>query len=111
MDWTLVRDAVGWALFGAALSPIFIGVGWAIVEGSLRPRLIPADEIERLADGIARRCPEDPEGAALIEEHAAWYRSEEFEQGKWFRVRKAFRGRREAMVAPEAIARRVPNDF
>ena len=40
-------------------------------------------DIDRLADDIMKRNPHDPEEAAFIEEHAAWHRSEGYEQGKW----------------------------
>jgi hypothetical protein len=63
------------------------------VEDVILPRFIPRIEIDRLADSIMRRYPTNPEKAALREEHAAWYRSDGFEQGKWRRVRKAIRAR------------------
>lgn len=84
---------IKWALIAAALSPMVIGIGWAIVEGALLPRLIPRAEIERLADEVMARHPDDPEHAAFIEEHAAWFRSESLDQGRWRRVRKAIRRR------------------
>lgn len=70
-----------------------IGIGWAVVEGAILPRLIPHAEIERLADEVMARHPDNPEHAAFIEEHAAWFRSRSAEQGKWRRVRKAIRRR------------------
>lgn len=84
------------------LGPIVIGVSWAIVEGSIPPRFIPREDIEELADDIMRRYPADPEEAAFIEEHAAWHRSEDYEQGKWRRVRKAIRQRLLAAETPPA---------
>jgi hypothetical protein len=82
-----------WSLIALAASPIIIGIGWSIVEDVILPRFIPRAEIDRLADSIMRGYPTNPEKAALTEEHAAWYRSEGFEQGKWRRVRKAIRAR------------------
>jgi hypothetical protein len=82
-----------WALIALVLSPIVIGIGWGIVEGSILPRLISRAEIEHLADDLMRRYPADPEEAAFVEEHTAWYRSESYEQGKWHRVRKLIRQR------------------
>lgn len=82
-----------WALIALAGSPIIIGVGWGLVEDIILPRFIPRIEIDRLADGIIRQYPTNPEEAALTHEHAAWYRSDGFEQGKWRRVRKAIRAR------------------
>jgi hypothetical protein len=89
--WTLAK----WTLMALAASPIIIGVGWGLVE-MIRARFIPRTEIDRLADSIIHRYPADPEQAAFTEEHAAWYRSEGFEQGKWRRVRKAIRARLES---------------
>lgn len=89
----LARCVVGWALFVIALSPIILGVGWAIVEGVILPRLIPRDEIERLADQIMAKHPDDPEEAAFVQEQAAWFRSDGREQGRWHRVRKLVRKR------------------
>jgi hypothetical protein len=84
-----------WILIALAASPILIAVGWGLVE-MIRPRFIPRTEIERLADSMIRNYPANPEEAAFTEEHAAWYRSEGFEQGKWRRVRKAIRARLES---------------
>lgn len=94
MDW--FSEALKWLLVGIALAPIIIGIGWSIVEGSILPRMIPRAEIASLADDIIRRHPDTPEYVAYIEEHAAWFRSHTFEQGKWHRVRKEIRRRLEA---------------
>ena len=94
MDTAATLWTVGkWVLIATALSPMVIGIGWAIVEGAILPRLIPRAEIERLADEMMVSHPDDPEHAALIEEHAAWFRSPSAEQGKWRRVRNAIRRR------------------
>lgn len=69
------------------------GIGWVIYDMEIRPRLIPRDEIEAMADEVMRKHPEDPEEWAFMEEHAAWYRSLSFEQGKRHRVRKVIRRR------------------
>jgi hypothetical protein len=94
----ILLSVLKWALFALALSPIVIGIGWGIVEGSVLPRLIPHEEIERMADDLMRRYPADPEEAAFIEEQAAWFRSEDHEQGKWHRVRKLIKLRLNAMA-------------
>src|SRR5947209_5522270 len=93
LDAYLLATFAKWSLVALAASPIVIGVGWGLVEDMILPRFIPRTEIDRLADTIMRRRPTDPEAAAFAEEHAAWYRSEGFEQGKWRRVRKAIRAR------------------
>ena len=81
------------ALVALAISPVVIGIGLGLFEGSMRPRLIPRTEIERLADDLMRRYPADPEHAAFLKEHAAWFESESYERGKWHRVRKLIRKR------------------
>lgn len=96
--WTGLK----WLAVAIAVSPVLIGIGWAVVEGSILPRFIPREDIEGLADDIMRRYPADPEEAAFIEEHAAWHRSEDYEQGKWRRVRKAIRRRLIAGETPPA---------
>lgn len=89
-------EALKWLLVGITLAPIIIGIGWPIVEGSILPRLIPNAEIAALADDFLRRYPDNAEYVAYIEEHAAWFRSHTFEQGKWHRVRKEIRRRLKA---------------
>lgn len=85
--WDAVLTILKWSMIAAAMSPIIIGLGWSIFEGSILPRLIPRAEIVTLADDFLRRYPDNPEYAAFIEEQAAWFRSQTFEQGKWRRVR------------------------
>ncbi|MCO5131825.1 MAG: hypothetical protein M9932_14885 [Xanthobacteraceae bacterium] len=92
MDWD-ITTILKWVAIGVAASPIIVGIGWSIVEASILPRFIPRSEIDGLADDIMRRRPNDAEEAAFIEEHAAWYRSQDYEQGKWRRVRKEIRRR------------------
>ncbi len=89
--WELAPYDLGW--FALAVSPIALGVGWVVYEGLIRPRLIPRAQIEASADEVMRNHPEDPEEWAFMEEHAAWHRSNAFEQGKWRRVRKVIRRR------------------
>lgn len=91
LDWLVL--ALKWLAIALALSPIVLGVGWALVENSILPRLVPRAEIEAITDEVMRHHPDDPEEWAFMEEHAAWYRSLSFEQGKWHRVRKTIRRR------------------
>lgn len=100
VDWFWLT--LKWLAVAAALSPIVIGIGWAVVEGSILPRLVPRAEIEAMADAVMRDHPDDPEEWAFMEEHAAWYRSLSFEQGKWYRVRKLIRKRLLASDLPPA---------
>lgn len=88
-----METAVLWAAYGLAILPLLIGLGWTLAEGWIRPRLIARSEIERLAGALMGQYPDDPEHAACVEEQAAWFRSETFEQGKWNRVRRLLRRR------------------
>jgi len=84
------------AIWIVCLSPIWGAFAWCFWEGSVRPRLIPRSEISAEAD---RLWAEDSKRAferACIEEHAAWYRSQEFEQGRWRRIREEIMRREEA---------------
>ena len=85
MGW---HDTFWWALAAVSTSPIWVSFLWFIYESYVRPARIPKQEIEALANEMRRRNPDDPADAAFVEEQAAWYRSEMFEQGKWRRVRK-----------------------
>lgn len=98
LEWFCI--GVKWLVIAIAVSPIVIGIGWVMVEGSILPRLVPRKEIEAMADEVMRNHPEDPEDWAFMEEHAAWHRSLSFEQGKWHRVRKAIRRRLPAGDSP-----------
>lgn len=90
MGW----QVFGWGLVALGLSPIAFGLSWPIWQGMIRPRFIPRRDIERLADDVMAKHPDDPETAALRAEHYHWYRSEGFEQGRWRRVRNEVRRRR-----------------
>ncbi len=61
---------------------------WGEWQGRIRPLLIPRAEIERLADELVDKHGERAEEFAAIEEDRAWRYSQNFEQGKWLRVRK-----------------------
>ena len=70
------------------LSPIWGAFVWEVWQGVVRPAMITRDEINTKVDRLMLR--DDGRGfeAACCEEHAAWYRSESFEQGRWRRIRK-----------------------
>lgn len=74
---------------------IFIGlILWMNWTDTIKPRLIPAAEIDRVADDIIAGYP-DPEEEAFARHVRAWYRSDGAEQIYWYRVRKAVRRRLE----------------
>jgi hypothetical protein len=76
-----------WSLAAITLSPIAVACGIVIIDGVIKPMRIPEAEIDRMAVDLISRS-EDPEGVALMEEHAARYRSDNFACGRWRRVRK-----------------------
>lgn len=86
LRWLLV------AFFGGQVA-MFIGlVIWMIWTDAIKPRLIPAGDIDRMADDIIASYP-DPELEAFARHERAWYRSDGAEQTYWRRVRKAVRKR------------------
>lgn len=68
----------------------FLSVEW---QGRIRPLLIRHAEIERLADELIDNHGDRAEEMAFIEEDRAWRYSQNFEQGKWRRVRKVLERR------------------
>ena len=84
----LSRDVVWWVIVGVCTAPIWGSLAWVIWEGSIRPRLIPAAEIEAEARRLLTRWGDRAAEMAFIEEDRAWRYSETFEQGRWNRVRR-----------------------
>jgi len=70
------------------LSPIWGALVWEIWQGVIRPALIPREEIRIEVDGLMARADSLGFEIACGEEHAAWYRSKSFEQGRWRRIRR-----------------------
>lgn len=93
----ILSKAVSWllvAFFGGQVL-IFIGLILRMIwTDSIKPRLIPADDITRVADDIIASYP-DPELEAFARHERAWYDSDGAEQTYWYRVRKAVRRRLE----------------
>lgn len=78
--------------FGAFVLAVFLGVTW---ESCIRPMLIANVEIKRIADELVKEHGERAAEIAFIEEDRAWRYSQNFEQGKWRRVRAELRRRKE----------------
>jgi hypothetical protein len=98
--WSWITTGLSWiglAYAVAGLAVFVFGIGFIIWNESIKPRLIPHEEIARVADDITARHPDDPDHAAYRELEAAWWRSDGAEQVKWKRVLKAIR-RREASI-------------
>jgi hypothetical protein len=85
-----------YGLVALALSPMAIGLGWAIWEGHVRPTLIPRATIEALADKVLAESHDDPLDVIEGYECRAWRKSDSFEQGQWRRVWKVVHGRLKA---------------
>lgn len=83
-------------IIALATLPIWGTLVWHIGELDIRPRLIPAETIQQLADRLIVLYGPRAEELAFIEEDRAWRYSETFEQGKWRRVRRELWRRNEA---------------
>jgi hypothetical protein len=80
-------------IFFGGQALIFVGlVLWTIWIDAIKPRLIPAADIDRVAADIVANYP-DPEGEAFARHERAWYDSDGAEQTYWYRVRKAVQKR------------------
>ncbi|MHA7969619.1 hypothetical protein [Rhizobium sp. CAU 1783] len=97
--WDIFLRGVAWLLliFFGGQAVIFIGLMlWMTWTDTIKPRLIPAGDINRMADDIIANNP-DPEEEAFARHERAWYRSDGAEQTYWLRVRKAVRKRLERL--------------
>ncbi len=96
--WETVGQVAGWAIlvFFGGQAAIFVAlILWTIWTDAIKPGLIPAADIDRVADDIIADYP-DPEGEAFARHERAWYDSDGAEQTYWYRVRKAVRRRLES---------------
>jgi hypothetical protein len=76
-----------------ALSPIWGALAWMAWAGLIRPRLIPEQEVRRIADGLAAQYGDGADETAALEEDRARRRLELFEEMKWRRIRRQLRRR------------------
>lgn len=95
-----LKQVLTWAGIGAATASIWGAFLWELWEGSVRPRLVPASEIDALAAAMLARHGDRTEEMAFIEEDRAWRYSDSYEQGKWRRVRKRIEGMRRDVHLP-----------
>lgn len=77
-------------------SPIWGTLLWHTWELSIRPRLIPVGEVEALTDELIAKYGSRAEEMAFAEEDRAWRSSDDFQQGRWHRVRRELWRRYEA---------------
>ena len=80
-----MAEAAIWAI---CLFPIWGSLLWELWEGSIRPLLVPHEEIDALSVAMLVQHADRAEQMAFMEEDRAWRYSDSFEQGKWRRVRK-----------------------
>ena len=81
--WDMFVQAFSWLLliFFGGQAVIFVGlVLWTIWTDAIKPRLIPADDIARVADDIIARYP-DPQLEAFARHERAWYDSADSDEG------------------------------
>ncbi|NRG16894.1 hypothetical protein HPQ64_04230 [Rhizobiales bacterium] len=93
--WDIFLQFFSWSMlaFFSVQALVFIALALRLVwTEAIRPRLIPADDIARVADDIIATYP-DPELEAFARHERAWYRCDGAEQTYWYRVRKAIRRR------------------
>ena len=81
------KQMILWFIIGAASAPIWGSLLYVLWQGVVRPRLIPAKEIERLAAQMVERHGDRAADAVFANEYHAWRCSNGFEQAKWRRVR------------------------
>jgi hypothetical protein len=81
-------DIIFWIAVGGTTAPVWATLLWCVWENEIRPRLIPAAEIDRLSAEMIAKHGQAAEDHAAAEEQTAWYDSDPVEQGKWRRVRK-----------------------
>lgn len=96
--WNLFIETLTWLLltFCVTQCALFLGlIAWSVWTDAIKPRLIPANDINRMADDFIAQYP-DPEREAFARRERAWYRSESAEQTYWHRVEKAVRRRLES---------------
>lgn len=80
-----------WPFLLALVFPAAAIVLWRVWQLDIRPRLLPAAEIEALAAELVAVHGERAEEVAFLEEDRAWRLSDAAEQGKWRRVRVMLR--------------------
>lgn len=92
----LLSTVVVWVLpvfYGSQLVIIVGLFSWLVYQDAVRPRLIPAGEIERVADEIIAGHAE-PEREACLREENDWYGCAFGSGVYWRRVRRAIARRK-----------------
>jgi hypothetical protein len=95
-----LKQAVVWIVLAACSAPIWGTLLWELWDGTVRPRLIRRDIIDRAAAAILAEHGDRAEQMALIAEHRAWRESDSFKQGGWRRIRKRIAALRRERATP-----------
>ncbi|MBZ3692081.1 hypothetical protein [Phyllobacterium calauticae] len=82
-----------WFIFIICISPIWGTLLFHAWEASIKPWLVPRDEITDMADALVARHGAFAGYQAWIEEDYAWRRGDMVRQGVWRRVRRELRRR------------------
>jgi hypothetical protein len=82
-----------WVIFIICLSPIWGTLLFHAWEASIKPWLVPRNEITDMADALVARHGAFAGYQAWIEEDHAWRRGDMVRQGIWRRVRRELRRR------------------
>ena len=81
------RDILWWVAIGLGTAPAWWALIWVVWNGTIRPRLIPATEIDAMASTLVAQWGDNAVEIASIEEDRARRYSDSFAQGRWRRVR------------------------
>jgi hypothetical protein len=95
-----LRQAIAWIVLAACSAPIWGTLLWELWDGTVRPRLIRRDIIDRAAAAILAEHGERAEQMAWIREDRAWRYSDSFKQGCWRRIRKRIAEMRQESERP-----------
>ena len=90
------KEIFVWLAIGAASAPVWGTLLYVLWQSFVRPRLIPSDEIERLAAELVARHGNRAANVAFADEFHAWRHANGFEREKWRRVRWHIERRRGA---------------
>ncbi len=74
------------AFWSAVTSPVWGSFAWHTWQLSIRPRLVPRDEIKHMAEVLIAQYSNEALDIVAINEDRAWRRGETFEQGMWRQV-------------------------
>ncbi len=74
-------------IYAVFFSPCLIIVFWCIFENTIKPSLIPEEEIQKIIEQIYKRHGPQAFPIACHEEYRAWYEGNLFAHGRWRRIR------------------------